>query len=236
MLDFVERIANATGLPVGIKAAVGEDTFWRDLAYRIESEDRAVDFITIDGGEGGTGAAPLVFADHVALPFKQAFSRVYTIFAEAGAEQKVVWFGSGKLGFPEEALLACALGVDMINVGREAMMAVGCIQAQRCHTGHCPTGVATQNKWLMRGLVPTDKAARVANYVVTLRKELLWLSRACGVEHPGLTTGHHIELLDANHGSRDLYEAFRYEPGWGLPAAADRRAIRHIMDSLEPDH
>lgn len=236
MLDFVETLADATGLPVGIKSAVGEETFWRDLAYRVATEDRAVDFITIDGGEGGTGAAPLVFADHVALPFKQAFSRVYAIFAEAGAEQKVVWFGAGKLGFPEEALLACALGVDMVNVGREAMLAVGCIQAQRCHTGHCPTGVATQNKWLMRGLVPTDKAARVANYIVSLRKEILWLSRACGVEHPGLTTGHHIELLDAAHGSRDLYEAFHYEPGWGLPAAADRKAIRHIMDSLDLEH
>jgi glutamate synthase domain-containing protein 2 len=233
LLDFVEDIAQTTGLPVGIKSAVGESDFWRDLAYRIATEDRAVDFITIDGGEGGTGAAPLVFSDHVALPFRQGFSRVYRIFTEAGAEQSVVWFGSGRLGFPETALLAFALGVDMVNVGREAMMAVGCIQAQRCHTDHCPTGVATQNKWLMRGLVPTDKAARLANYVVTLRKELLWLSRACGVEHPGLTTGHHVELLDAHHGSRDLYAAFGYEPGCGLPGAHDRHAIRGIMDELE---
>ena len=233
LLDFAEDLADATGLPIGIKSAVGESTFWRDLAYRIANEDRAVDFITIDGGEGGTGAAPLVFADHVALPFRQGFARVFRIFAEEEAEDKVVWFGAGRLGFPETALLAFALGVDMVNVGREAMMAVGCIQAQRCHTGHCPTGVATQNKWLMRGLVPTDKAARLANYVVTLRKELLWLSRACGVEHPGLTTGHHVELLDAMHGSRDLYEAFCYEPGWGLPAAPDRHAIRDLMDALE---
>lgn len=112
-------------------------------------------------------------------------------------------------------------------------MAVGCIQAQRCHTGHCPTGVATQNRWLMRGLVPTNKAARLANYVVTLRKELLWLSRACGVEHPGLTTANHVEMLDQAHRSRDLYEAFCYEPGWGLPAAPDRAEIRDIMDLLE---
>ncbi|MGD8494926.1 MAG: FMN-binding glutamate synthase family protein [Gemmatimonadales bacterium] len=233
MLDFVEDLAEATGLPVGIKSAVGESNMWRDLAHIVATEDRGVDFITIDGGEGGTGAAPLVFADHVALPFRQGFSRVFRIFAEEDAEHKVVWFGSGKLGFPESALLACALGVDMVNVGREAMMAVGCIQAQRCHTGNCPTGVATQNKWLMRGLVPTDKAARLANYVVTLRKELLWLSRACGVEHPGLTTGHHVELLDAAHGSRDLYAAFGYEPGWGLPGAADRHAIRALMEELE---
>lgn len=233
LLDFAEDLARETGLPIGIKSAVGESTFWRDLAHRIATEDRAVDFITIDGGEGGTGAAPLVFTDHVALPFRQGFSRVYRIFAEEDAEQKVVWFGAGKLGFPETALLAFALGVDMINVGREAMMAVGCIQAQRCHTDHCPTGVATQNAWLMRGLVPTDKAARLANYVTTLRKEILWLSRACGVEHPGLTTANHVELLDAAHGSRDLYEAFDYELGWGLPGASDRRAIREIMDELE---
>ena len=233
LLDFAEDLAGETGLPIGIKSAVGEEAFWRDLAHRIATEERAVDFITIDGGEGGTGAAPLVFSDHVALPFRQGFSRVYRIFAEEDAEQNVVWFGAGKLGFPETALLAFALGVDMINVGREAMMAVGCIQAQRCHTGHCPTGVATQNEWLMRGLVPTDKAARLANYVTTLRKELLWLSRACGVEHPGLTTANHVELLDATHGSRNLYEAFGYDLGWGLPAASDRHAIREIMDDLE---
>ena len=78
----------------------------------------------------------------------------------------VVFIGSGKLGFPEAALLAFALGCDMINVGREAMMAIGCIQAQQCHTNHCPTGVATQNPWLVRGLDPTLKAARLANYIV----------------------------------------------------------------------
>ena len=95
---------------------------------------RGVDFITIDGGEGGTGAAPLVFSDHVALPFKLGFSRVYRIFAERDLQDRVIFIGSGKLGFPANALLAFALGCDMINVGREAMMAIGCIQAQRCHT------------------------------------------------------------------------------------------------------
>ena len=112
------------------------------------ARQRAADFITIDGGEGGTGAAPLVFTDHVALPFKLGFSRVYATFAERGVHEQVVFIGSGKLGFPEAALLALALGCDMINVAREAMLSIGCIQAQRCHTGHCPTGVATQNAWL----------------------------------------------------------------------------------------
>ena len=232
MLDFVEDLADSTGLPIGIKSAVGEDRFWRDLAEEIARGERGVDFITIDGGEGGTGAAPLVFSDHVALPFKLAFTRVYRIFAEAGAAERVVWIGSGKLGFPETALLGFSFGCDLIGVGREAMMAVGCVQAQRCHTDHCPTGVATQNRWLVRGLDVTSKAARLANYVVSLRKELLWLSRACGVLHPGLVTGDHIEILDDHFGSAGLYDVFHYTRGWGLPGEADREAIRRIMAAL----
>jgi glutamate synthase (ferredoxin) len=229
MLDFVEDLADASGLPVGIKSAVGLLGFWRDLAERMAAEDRGVDFITIDGGEGGTGAAPFAFSDHVALPYKLGFSRVYRMFAERDAHRKVVWIGAGKLGFPETALLAFCLGADMVNVAREAMMAVGCIQAQRCHTGHCPTGVATQNKWLVRGLDPTDKAARLANYVITLRKELTRLSHACGVDHPGLLSAQHMEILDGSFGSRPLREVFHYEPGWELPSEEDAAGVRLAM-------
>jgi len=229
MLDFVEKLAEASGLPVGIKSAVGEHRFWEELANLMSDGRRGVDFITIDGGEGGTGAAPLSFSDHVALPFKMAFSRVYGIFAEAGLHDRVVFIGSGKLGFPVSGVLGFALGCDMINVGREAMMAVGCIQAQRCHTGHCPTGVATQNRWLMRGLHPTSKAARLANYVVTLRKELLQLSHACGVSHPGLLSSDHIEILNDHFGSSNIVELFGYRPEWGFPSPEDRRDIERIM-------
>ncbi|MFW2335534.1 glutamate synthase-related protein, partial [Ilumatobacter sp.] len=133
LLDFVERIADATGLPVGIKSAVGEPALWNDLAEAMVSGDRGVDFITVDGGEGGTGAGPLVFTDQVALPFKVGFGRVYGEFARRGIADRVVFIGSGKLGFPHEATIAFGLGCDMINVAREAMLAIGCIQAQRCH-------------------------------------------------------------------------------------------------------
>jgi glutamate synthase domain-containing protein 2 len=190
---------------------------------------RGVDFITVDGGEGGTGAGPLVFTDHVALPFKMAFARVYREFAEQDMAHRIVFVGSGKLGFPETALLAFSLGCDMVNVGREAMMAIGCIQAQRCHTGHCPTGVATQSKWLMRGLDPELKSARLANYVVALRKDLLGLSRAIGVPHPALVSPNDIEILDEHFGSPSAAEVFNYEPGWGLPSPEDQEAIRLIM-------
>lgn len=229
MLDFVEDLADATGVPVGIKSAVGELAFWTELADRMANEERGIDYIAIDGGEGGTGAAPFAFSDHVALPFKVGFSRVYRIFAERGVHHDVVWVGSGKLGFPETGLLAFCLGVDMIAVGREAMMAVGCIQAQRCHTGHCPTGVATQNKWLVRGLDPTHKAARLANYLVTMRKELTRLSNACGCVHPALLTAEHMEILDGNFGSRPLSEVFHYQPGWELASEADLAEVERLM-------
>ena len=231
MLDFVEMLADATGLPIGIKSAVGEHRFWEELANLMAKGDRGVDFVSIDGGEGGTGAAPLAFSDHVALPFKVGFSRVYRILAEAGVHEDVVFTGSGKLGLPANAMVAFALGCDTINVAREAMMAVGCIQAQRCHTGHCPTGVATQNRWLMRGLDPTSKAARVANYVITLRKEILQLCLASGVAHPGLLSGDMIEILDGRFGSATLREIFGYRPAWGFPSEADRHEIGQIMET-----
>jgi glutamate synthase domain-containing protein 2 len=208
LLDFVERVASETGLPVGIKAAVGELGFWNDLAQSIARGDRAVDFITIDGGEGGTGAGPLVFADRVALPFKVGFSRVQRVFVEHGAHERVVFIGSGKLGFPDQALLAFALGVDMVNVGREALLSVGCIQALRCHTNHCPTGIATQHPWLTRGLDPTLKSVRLANYVVTLRKELQSLTGACGVTHPSLVSPDQLEMLDDRFGSKSVADIF----------------------------
>jgi glutamate synthase domain-containing protein 2 len=218
LLDFVERIADATGLPVGIKSAVGEQSLWRDLAEIMATEDRGVDFITIDGGEGGTGAGPLVFTDQVALPFKVGFANVYREFAERGITDRVVFIGSGKLGFPHEALFAFGLGCDMVNVAREAMMSIGCIQAQRCHTGKCPTGVATQNPWLVHGLDPELKSARLANYVMVLRKEILALSRACGVEHPAQVSLDHFEILDDRFSSRPARDVFGYKPDWGVPA------------------
>ncbi|MEM9593230.1 MAG: FMN-binding glutamate synthase family protein [Acidobacteriota bacterium] len=227
LLDFVEELADLSGLPVGIKSAVGQEEFWRTLARLMDETGRGVDFISVDGGEGGTGAAPLAFSDHVALPFKLGFSRVYRTFAERGMAEKVVWNGSGKLGFPESAVLAFALGCDLVSLAREPMMAIGCIQAQRCHNGHCPTGVATQNRWLVRGLDPTSKADRLANYVLTLRKELVRLSHACGVDHPSLLELDHLEILDGNLGCRSARDLFAYQPGWGLPAATDRHSVEH---------
>lgn len=170
-----------------------------------------------------------MFTDHVAFPFKVAFSRVYRVFAEAGVHHDVAFIGAGKLGLPENALLAFALGCDAVNVGREAMLSIGCIQAQRCHTGRCPTGVATNSPWRQRGLDPTMKSTRAASYLVQVRKELLQLSRACGVPHPALVTLDHLEFVDDRFGTRLAADVFGYRPGWGVPSPADQDTIRHLV-------
>ena len=235
MLDFVEMLADETGLPVGIKAAVGDLGFWHELVSRMASTGRGVDHVTIDGGEGGTGAAPLVFADSVSLPFRLGFGRVYKIFVEAGLHERVVFVGSGKLGLPENAVVAFALGADLVNVGREAMLSVGCVQAQKCHTDHCPTGVATQNPWLARGLDPTSKAVRCANYIRTLRRDLLKLAEATGVPHPGLIGTGSVEILTGQSEATPLHEVYGYDPAWGFPSAADRAEIVRLMLQTAPE-
>ena len=225
LVELIEEIAAATGLPVGIKSAVGERDFWTGLADGMAATGTGPDFITVDGGEGGTGAAPLAFEDHVALPFKLAFAQVYSIFARAGLAEDVTFVGAGRLGFPDAALFAFALGCDMVNVGREAMISIGCIQAQRCHTGRCPTGVATQSRWLTGGLDPELKSSRAARYLVTLRAELLALARTCGVTHPALVTADHLEIVSERYGLTPLREVFGYEPDWPLLSPAIREAV-----------
>jgi glutamate synthase domain-containing protein 2 len=234
LLDWVELLAAETGLPVGIKSAVGDLAFWRELTTLMRDTGRGVDFVTIDGGEGGTGASPLIFTDTVSLPFQLGFSRVYRLFAEQGLHEDVVFVGGGKLGLPDNAVVAFALGCDLVGVAREAMLAIGCIQAQKCHTDTCPTGVATQNQWLARGLDPASKSVRVANYLKTLRRDLVKVAEACGVEHPGLIDTDTVEVLDGRTSATPLREVYGYQPGWGLPSAADRAEIIRLMTATEP--
>ena len=234
LIEFVERLAHATGLPIGVKSAVGDLGFWEQLANRMAVSGGGPDFVTIDGGEGGTGAAPLAFSDHVALPFKVGLSRVYPIFARAGMAEDVVFIGAGRLGFPDAALHALALGCDMVNVGREAMLAVGCVQAMRCHTGSCPTGVATHNRWLMRGLDPELKSARAANYLVALRAELLRLGRACGAPHPALIDPDRIEVVGERYSAAPLRDVFGYESGWPVVSPGRREEIESLIGAPEP--
>ena len=234
LLDWVEMLADETGLPVGIKSAVGDMEFWDELTELMATTGRGVDFVNVDGGEGGTGASPLVFTDSVALPFRLGFSRVYGAFARRGLHEQVVFAGAGKLGLPDNAIVAFALGADIVNVGREAMLAIGCIQAQKCHTDTCPTGVATQNKWLAHGLDPELKSVRAANYIRTLRRDLLKVAQAAGVHHPGLVGPGEVEILTGQTVGTPLHEVYGYEPHWGLPSEADRRDLLALVTDVAP--
>ncbi|MCL6295247.1 FMN-binding glutamate synthase family protein [Jejuia spongiicola] len=212
MVDFIEKIAEATGLPVGIKAAIGKLEQWEELADIMLKTGKGPDFITVDGGEGGTGAAPPSFADHVSLPWVYGFSDLYKLFKYKGLSERIVFIGSGKLGFPAKAAMAFAMGADCINVAREAMMSIGCIQAQICHTNRCPSGVATQSKWLQNGIDPTLKSERLAQYFKTFRKELVEITHAAGYEHPCQFKMSDIEInVDDHNISKELNRTYMYE-------------------------
>lgn len=212
LLEFIEKVADRTGLPVGFKSAVGKMEMWVQLADLMVKTGKGPDFISIDGGEGGTGAAPPAFADHVSLPFVYAFSNVYKIFKERGLTDRIVFVATGKLGFPAKALMAYAMGADLVSVAREAMMSIGCIQAQVCQTNNCPAGVATQSKWLQAGLDPTLKSERFYNYIKTLRKEILEITHACGYEHPSQITMEDVDIsMGDNNLTQTLKDTYKYE-------------------------
>ena len=211
MVDFIECLADISGIPVGIKSAIGETLFWEKLANIMAEKKLGPDFITIDGGEGGTGAAPLTFADHVSLPFKVGFKRIYTLFQEVNVNNNITWIGSAQLGIPDRAIVAFAMGCDLINIARETMLSIGCIQARLCHTGDCPTGITTHNKRLQRGLDIESKSKRCTNFIKGLRKEILQLSHACGYEHPCQFTGNDIEFSSGVNEFTTLGNILGYE-------------------------
>ncbi|WP_034923993.1 FMN-binding glutamate synthase family protein [Gillisia sp. CAL575] len=211
MVDFIEKIAEATGLPVGIKSAIGQLKQWEELASLMKETNRGPDFITVDGGEGGTGAAPPSFADHVSLPFINAFTDLYNVFKKQGITERIVFIASGKLGFPAKAAMAFAMGADSINVAREAMMSIGCIQAQSCHNNTCPTGITTHNKWLQAGINVKDKSERVNYYFTKFKKELLEITHACGYEHPSQFTMEDVDInLSDKNITKTLASTFAY--------------------------
>ncbi len=212
LLALIEDIAEATGLPVGIKGAIGKLDQWEELADLMVKTGKGPDFISVDGGEGGTGAAPPSFADHVSLPWVYGFSSLYKVFQKRNLTTRIVFIGSGKLGFPAKAAMAFAMGVDCINVAREAMMSIGCIQAQVCHTNRCPAGIATQSKWLQNGIDIPLKSDRLAQYFKTFRKELLEITHAAGYEHPCQFTMQDVQVnVDDTDLNRDLKITYGYD-------------------------
>ena len=198
LLDRVCSLRDLTGRPVGVKTALGDDTFMTSLCEAIlrRGAQDAPDFLTIDGGEGGTGAAPQTLMDHMSLPIAEALPMVVDILREAGLKDRVRVIASGKLVTPARAAWALCTGADFVHSARGFMFALGCIQAMRCHTNTCPTGVATHNRRLQRGLVVEDKATRVLNYVNSLNREIEMIAHACGCRHARELGREHVRIVE----------------------------------------
>src|SRR5262249_24618910 len=150
------------------------------------------DFIVVDGKEGGTGAAPLEFIDHLGMPLREGLTFVHNALIGIGARDRIRIGASGKIISAFDIARAMALGADWCNSARGFMFALGCIQSQSCHTDACPTGVATQDRTRQRALVVPDKLQRVANFHASTMQSLVELTAAAGLNHPNEFRAHHL--------------------------------------------
>jgi glutamate synthase domain-containing protein 2 len=220
LLDRIAQVRELTGKPVGVKTAIGGRYFGHQLVERILARgfEYAPDFLVIDGGEGGSGAAPQALADHVGLSIDEALPRIVDALVAGGLKQRVRVVASGKLVTSARAAWALCVGADFVNSARGFMFALGCIQALRCHTNTCPTGITTHNPRLQRGLVVEEKYLRVANYARGLDKEIDTIAHSCGVRHARELERRHVRLVQPSGTSVALDVLWPGEPG--RPAAA----------------
>jgi glutamate synthase domain-containing protein 2 len=199
LLDRIVMIRELTGRPVGVKTAIGGWAFINDLCNAVlrRGLESAPDFLVIDGGEGGSGATPQALADHMSLPIAEGLPRVVDALMESGLKQRIRVVAAGKLVTSAKAAWALCAGADFINTARGFMFALGCIQALRCHTNTCPTGITTHNKRLQRGLVVQEKYLRVANYVSNMNKEIDMIAHSCGCRHARELRREHVRIVES---------------------------------------
>ncbi|HET9822745.1 MAG TPA: FMN-binding glutamate synthase family protein [Burkholderiaceae bacterium] len=193
MLAFLERLRQLSGgKPVGFKLCIGHPWEWFAIAKAMRESGLAPDFIVVDGAEGGTGAAPLEFTDHVGAPLQEGLLLVHNTLSGLNLRERVKIGCAGKIISAFDIARAMALGADWCNAARGYMFALGCLQAQTCHTGHCPTGIATQDPHRQQALVVPDKAERVWRFHENTLEALKEMVQAAGLEHPHEITAAHI--------------------------------------------
>lgn len=193
MLEFIQRLRELSGgKPTGFKFCVGHPWEFFALCKAMQSTGILPDFIVVDGAEGGTGAAPLEFTDHVGAPLQEGLLLVHNTLKGIALRDRIRIGASGKIVSAFDIARSMALGADWCNSARGFMFALGCLQAQACHTGHCPTGVSTQDPHRMRALVVPDKSERVYNFHRHTLHALQELVQAAGLNHPREITAHHI--------------------------------------------
>jgi glutamate synthase domain-containing protein 2 len=194
LLRFVAKLrVLSQGKPVGFKLCVGHPWEFMAIVKAMRETGIAPDFIVVDGAEGGTGAAPLEFADHVGMPMREGLLFVHNALVGAGMRERIRLGTSGKIVSAFDIACVLALGADWANSARGFMFAVGCIQSQSCHTNRCPTGVATQDPLRQRALVPADKAVRVRDFHRNTLRALAQMLAAAGLDSPAALRPHHLQ-------------------------------------------
>jgi glutamate synthase domain-containing protein 2 len=193
---FVARVRRVTGKPVGVKFVAGHPEFLDEWFHDcVMTPDGCPDYIAVDGGEGGTGAAPAPLADYVGLPITQALPLVAEARARHGLTERVRLVASGKLVTPDKVAWALCMGADFVVSARGFMFSLGCIQAMKCGSGNCPTGVTAAHARLIAGLDPADKAVRVMRYAERVREEVDIIAHSCGLAGPdGFRPAHVTEI------------------------------------------
>tara|TARA_B100000686_G_scaffold200187_1_gene207076 strand:+ start:3896 stop:5329 length:1434 start_codon:yes stop_codon:yes gene_type:complete len=196
LLDFINYLQKISGKPVGFKTALGDVKWVETLCLKIKKrgEEKAPDFITIDGAEGGTGASPMMLMDNSAMSIIKALPEVAAILEKHGLKKRIPLIASGKLVTAADVAWAMALGADYVVSARGFMFSIGCIMAMKCHTDRCPSGVATHDPDLQKALKPHDKKDQVRNYVHRIKEEASVIAHSCGVKHVRDLNPSHLEL------------------------------------------
>ena len=197
LLNMIERVKKATGKPVGFKAVVGAFGWLDTLCEEIHKRGlhSAPSFITIDSGDGGTGAAPMALMDSCGLPIKESLPLVANVLHKYGLRDHVRLIASGKLITPAEVAWALAAGADFVTSARGFMFSLGCIQALKCNKNTCPTGITTHKEALQKGLDPADKSVKVARYHKQMQKDVAVIAHSCGVARPRLLQRYHLRIV-----------------------------------------
>ncbi len=199
--QFIDRVRRVTGKPVGVKFVVGDPAFLDDwLSDCVANPEHCPDYIQVDGGEGGTGAAPAPLIDYVGLPITEALRHVVAARERFGLVERVRIVASAKLITPDKVAWALCMGADFVSSARGFMFSLGCIQAMKCGSGKCPTGVTSSEPRLISGLDPTDKAARVARYALRVREEVEIIAHSCGVTDATGFRPHHVTAIERGVG------------------------------------
>ncbi len=198
---FVNRVRTVTGRPVGVKIVAGNPDFLDEWFLDcIANPTHCPDYIAVDGGEGGTGAAPAALADYVGMPITQALPLVADARARHGLQDRIRLLAAGKLVTPDKVAWALCMGADFVMSARGFMFALGCIQAMKCGSGHCPTGVTAVDPKMIRGLDPTDKGVRVSRYAERVLDEVSIIAHSCGLTDPGGFNRSHVTQIERGVG------------------------------------